>query len=439
MHSTQRKRLLLNALGLLIAISMCSQSLYAATTYNADSFNVPNEEYLSRLKLDKPFSNLSVGDVLNVTFENKQIRSFTLGSGTSNADESMSFIGIDDDGVKLLLTVAEDAVYGSVSGVGMNYSISTDPSMGMLLINQSHSGFPEVNLEHDAMIPPTKNAKRSGLEQMSAAQKQALDQVRSKTSGESTITMLFIYSAEFAQGFNSPLARINDLLNFTNQSMRDSDINLQFTLALAQQVNFDNSLTTGTVLSQVTNGTGAFSNVAALRNQVGADMVAVLSFADGFSSNGVAWVNGDNPNFAFSSTRLSPRCCNSVFAHELGHNLGSGHERASVNSAAAGPCSSFNFTGYSCGHGNSSRNWGTLMSRLNSNIVGNVFSNPLSSDCLGEPCGIPEGQAGAADNTRSFNISRLLIANFRDDPNPPSANGSAVLTPITNLLLESEE
>lgn len=438
MSLVQRKKpLLLNALGLLAAIFVCVQPLHAANTFDIDSSRVTSDAALSRLSIEMPLMALGNGDVVNLTLDDRQVRSFAISRKISNADDSISLGGMDKQGAKLLLTIAGDAVYGSVNGAGLNYSISTDPELGLLLINQAHASFPEVDLEHDALIPPNKNSKLSGMEQMSAAQKQVLNQVRSKTEGESTITMLFVYSAEFAEGFSSPIARINDLVNFTNQSMSDSGVNLQFTIARAQQLNFDNNLSTNATLTQVTNGQGAFSGVASLRDQVRADMVAVLSFADGFSSNGVAWVNGDDPNFAFSSTRLSPRCCNSVFAHELGHNLGSGHERASVNSNAGSPCSSFNFTGFSCGHGNASRNWGTIMSRLNSDIVGNVFSDPLSNDCLGEPCGIAEGQAGAADNVRSFNLSRLLIADFRRDPSSVSNPDTPVLVPVYDLLLDS--
>jgi hypothetical protein len=173
-------------------------------------------------------------------------------------------------------------------------------------------------------------------------------------------------------------------------------------------------------------------------------MVAVLSLSDTSSANGVAWVNDNSPDFAFSATRLSVRCCNSVFAHELGHSLGSGHESESVNASSDG-CNAFNFTGYSCGHGNASRKWGTIMSRLNSEIVGNVFSNPLSNDCLGEPCGIAQGQSGAADNTRSFNILRLLIENFRADvipgisnPAGPRNTEASGLRAIISLLLSNE-
>lgn len=144
-------------------------------------------------------------------------------------------------------------------------------------------------------MPPTRRKGIPAIEPITPAQKARLaglnqgeDGVVSKSDEHSTITMLIIYSAEFGQGFMSPTAKINDLLNFTNTSLSDSDVNFTFTLALAQQLNFDNNLSVGAVLDQVTNGTGAFPGVAALRDQVGADMVAVLSFTNSSSANRVA-------------------------------------------------------------------------------------------------------------------------------------------------------
>ena len=402
--------------------------------------------FMKQLSTDQRMSDIDVGDVLNLALDLELEYSFLVDNKVANGGNRFSIIATSIRGLKLLLSIDGNAVYGSVSGNGHNYTISTDHDFGMILIDQSHDDFPEIDFGHDALVPPTQNAKASGIEQMTVSEKQSFFDVRTRVADESIITMLFVYSPEFAQGFGSPEARINDLLNFTNQAMADSGVYLRFTLARAEEVDFDNSLSTGTTLTQVTNGQGAFAGVGALRDQVGADMVAVLSFANNFSANGVAWVNGSNPNFAFSSTRLSPQCCNSVFAHELGHNLGSGHERASVNSVASSPCS-FNLTGFSCGHGNADRNWGTLMSRLNSRNAGNVFSNPLSNNCLGEPCGIAEGSSEAADNTRSFNMSRFVVANFRDDPlgsdSPapagPTNNDNPFLTAIFSLLFDSSE
>lgn len=431
------------SVAIIVICSLFSHGLFAAN-YTAEVQGLNGKKIVQNLSFSKDNRRLLAGDTL--TFAVEPVLTFNVLSNTLNKDGSRSVTAKSDKGTRLLMSVDANnvAVYGSIVGADINYSISTDKKNGTVLIDQAHVEFPEVDLSNDAMVPPTMRSDEPGINQISAIQRTQLLNSQNQTSGQSNISILFLYSKEFGQGFASPTTRINDLLNYTNQALSDSDIGITFTVASALQVNFSNNLSTSQILTQVTNGTGAFDTVASLRNQVGADMVAVLSFASGFSANGVAWVNGDNPNFAFSSTRLSPGCCNSVFAHELGHNLGSGHERAAVNNPGD-PCDSFNFTGYSCGHGNAGRNWGTIMSRLNSDNAGNVFSNPLSSDCRGEPCGIPEGQVNSADNTRSFNMSRLLVANFREDPviSVPSPSGprntdAKNLPAIFSILLDED-
>lgn len=346
----------------------------------------------------------------------------------------------------LLLNLDGTTIYGSLSGNGTRYTISGNPTTGLQFANQNHPDFPVIDLSHDAMIPAGMSPKIPGIDQVPQHSLSKLNDAIAEQSegGRSIIRMLFVHSAEFGSGFSSPTARINQLVSFTNSSLQRSGIDIEFTVAHIEEIGFNNNLTTSTTLSQVTNAQGSFNGVPALRDQHGADMVAVLSFAEGFSSNGVAWVNGSNPDLAFSSTRLSPNCCDSVFAHELGHNLGSGHERSSVNPSGASPCTSFNFTGYSCGHGNIGNGWGTIMSRLNSGVVDDVFSNP-SLSCLGEPCGIAQGSSNSADNFASFNITRSLVAAFRSDPTtitpvpttPTDARSDTVLVgPLLILLLE---
>jgi hypothetical protein len=445
-----QSRQMLNAIICVFLVGFYSPNIFAATITSKVQ-QLENEPTIQTLELSRDVGNIDKGDIITISTSSPLV--FTVSEKVNSSDGTYSLSAQSLSGERLLMSGDRRASYGSISGKTVSYTIGTDAELGMILIDQRHQAFAEVDLSSDALVPPTRRKGIPGIDQITPAQKSRLerlglgeDGVASKINGKSTITMLIIYSSEFAQGFASPTARINDLLNFTNASLSDSDVDITFTLALAQQLNFNNSLSTGVVLDQVTFGTGAFSGVAALRDQVGADMVAVLSFSDNSSANGVAWVNGNSPDFAFSSIRLSTRCCNSVFAHELGHNLGSQHERASVNDIG-NLCNSNGFTEYSCGHGNASRNWGTIMSRLNSQIVGNVFSNPLSSDCLGEPCGIAEGQSGAADNTRSFNLARLLIENFREDPvvvppvQPPSGmsnTDASGLPVIINLLLDDD-
>ncbi len=354
----------------------------------------------------------------------------------------------NNEGDALTLSYTLEHAYGTLNVNEQRFYIKRGSANTLIFDRQTEENQPEIDLHNDMRVPPNKRADRPGIEQMSQQNQTKLAKLRSTQSkqGQSTIRMLFLYSPEFAAGFASANTRIAQLLNYTNSALERSGIDIEFELAHAREVAFDNDRTTSTLLDDVTFARSPFANVEALRDEFAADMVAVLSFNSGNSANGVAWVNGDDPDFAFSSTRLSPRCCDSVFAHELGHNLGSGHERETVNTQA-NPCSRFNFTGYSCGHGNQnnpSGSWGTMMSRLNSGRVDDVFSNP-ALDCLGEPCGISQGNTNSADNFASFNISRLLVADFRPDPDDPNAPSGprqpfdeSNLPPIIGLLLDEQ-
>lgn len=448
-------RFLFTRFSALIFVLCCLSSAHSlAANVSTKLVNVLNQPVMQSLEFGQDLRSLEADDTISLTLGDNLATTFVVTSNTMAKDGTAMLKATSTDGINLLLTSDKDATYGSIIGNGVKYTVSSDKELGTVLVNQNHAEFPEIDLGEDGITPPGMLPNVPGIAQMRPENKLALktQEFRSAqmSSSGSSIRMLILYSNEFANGFSSPTARINQLLQFTNQSMQGSGIDVEFTLGRAQVLNFNNDLTTSTILQQVQAGTGAFSGVASLRDQVGADMVAVLSFQPGFSANGVAYVNGMDDRFAFSSTRLSPGCCDSVFAHELGHNMGSGHERVSANPGASSPCNnSFTFTDYSCGHGDASGNngqgWGTIMSRLNSQVVNNVFSNPNLS-CLGEPCGIPEGQSNQADNVRSFNISRLLVANFRDDPPtppppPPPGNpssGTTIITPILGFLLDDD-
>jgi hypothetical protein len=306
-----------------------------------------------------------------------------------------------------IITFGVNATFANISSAEHSYSISLDENQNTLLINNALINL-EIDKSNDMVYPPDFEPMSHTRE---AVQTPSNKRTAKMNSGLSEVTLLFIYSNEFANGFTNPVTRINQMIAFTNDAYMRSGINIELKLAHARKINFNNSENIGTLLSQARLGTGSFSTVHSLRDQYYADMVAVLPFRSGGSIGGVAYVNGNSQSYAYSVSQFAPYGSDSLFAHEIGHNLGSGHERISANSSQPDPCGG-GYTGYACGHGNGSE--GTIMSYLNDRAWDFVFSNP-GLDCDGEPCGIAQGSPNAADNKTSFNITGPLIEVFRVD------------------------
>jgi hypothetical protein len=210
-----------------------------------------------------------------------------------------------------------------------------------------------------------------------------------------------------------------------NQAYVDSRMSVQLRAVGVKQVSYSDQTTNTTALNYLSNAVGAFANVVALRKQYGADLVTLIRpfYMKAQGRNcGVGYVGGyggsdiaADADYAYSVVSdgsdvmgTGYYCTDYTYAHELGHNMGSMHDRATVAASGGG-------TGaypYAFGYGISG-SFGTVMSYI-SPVTGK-FSNPNISTCGGnKPCGVPiSNLTNSADNARSINNTRTAVAAYQ--------------------------
>ena len=301
-----------------------------------------------------------------------------------------------------------------------------------------------------------------------------------KSNGHATVDILVLYTPDVAAGAGgNPQAMIQNFVDHANMSFMDGQIQGSLNLvgsslitgvnqALGPQQSWEDRV------QEVRTGSGPFEGVPALRNALGADLVALLVVA------GPEWLGGqwvapqacgmanlsgrvsgiDNPVLgsewgAFSVTDAWCSAADLTFTHEIGHNLGGMHG-GSFDLAVLGNTNTPDHevlaaTRHSVGH-NRDQTWQpfrTLMAsstvngsacsmqgcpRLNrwssptqSYFIGNWIPVPLGGPtglCLSPnaedllPCD-PANSPQFTDMTGSHQYAMPLIAQYRGAPFPP--------------------
>lgn len=199
-------------------------------------------------------------------------------------------------------------------------------------------------------------------------------------------------------------ATVQAAVDMANTAFIDSDMTARFDLvatALSSRADSGN-------MSADLNWLANDAATAALRNEVGADMVSLLVNSGG--ACGVGYVMR-NPSAGFESSafQVTARTCavgNLSFAHEHGHNMGFEHDPAN-GTTPANASYPWSFGHYVNG------SYRTVMS-YNSECTSGCtrvakFSNPDINHN-----GVPTGIAEERDNARSGDATAPIVANFRD-------------------------
>lgn len=372
------------------------------------SFNV---EQLKNVPLNSEVAlNLPDGRKLSVVHD----RAATSDNG------NYTFVGyIRDQGTdsRVVLTAGPDGnAYGTINLPSGEIRLeSSGGNQWLVDVQKSGISYPE---HMRPRIPPA-----SAMKAASAAGSSTFTPTVAAAAGDTSIDLMLVYSPGMVNrlgGTGAVKARLDNLVAVTNQAMIDSQVQINLRLVNTMQVNQDDNVSQGSLLSALQAGSGAFSGVRAARDQYGADLVQFVHKPTvGVGSCGIGYISiGRNNSYIadYGYSVIDDSCPTLVMGHELGHNLGNMHDHAADNNAVGG---AYN---YSYGYIVPGTNYGDIMSYAGTHYL--KYSNPRIGGCSGQACGASDW----ADTSRSMNDVRNIIAGYR--PTKVSGGGGGpVLNP----------
>ncbi len=347
----------------------------------------------------------------------------------------------------IILTYTGNHVSGKIESEGHKYLIKQIDNE-LSIVDTSQTEVHQTEFGDDARMTPQQHDDDTANENLLDAE--------SFNEGPGpadpvTINLLVLYSSGFADDYNSPsdtadegaLNRINDLVVRTNNAYLLSQINLTVNVVHRLRINYSDTASNSTTLDSLTAALTTppaepdpFANVQSLRETHEADLVVLLRHYQypQQANCGLAWVYNGAASFAETNAvavvsdgedlddpMTTYYCSEYSFAHELGHLMGSVHDRAHASFAG--------LYSYSYGYGFEG-NFGTIMSYFSPTV--GVFSNPDISECGSNgPCGIAAGSPGEANNALSIRNAKAAVALFRGDSTvvtPPLSN--CATTPV---------
>ena len=300
-----------------------------------------------------------------------------------------------------LFFIKNNTISGRVLLNGVQYTLTSTGFDNVYKVENSKNKKHPIQ-QKDFLIPSTNSSEPE--------QELLMDYAVPNGSGNTTIDILMLYTHGMAVKHPGDAldTYLNMLVELTNQAYEDSNINLTLNIVAKKEINYPDDTDLNQALTDLRLGLGVFSNVSALRDQVGADLVTlvrVFSYdKDKYCGLGYLLqnMNSASQGYAYSVIQTGQAangwyCNDYTLAHELGHNMGCEHDQENAQGSGIFP--------YSYGYGISG-SFGTIMSYISPEI--GYFSNPNIS-YNGHVLGIPD----QADNARTIRQTKDFVASYR--------------------------
>ena len=412
-----------------------------------------------RAGLSEDHALRAVGGVLQITTPAGERLQFQYERHVEHPSGDWTWIGRMKQGAvadEVILTFGEKAAFGTISQPGKAPLKLTMNGGVSWLIEVDRARIADIDnpatrpRNPDFLVPP-KLKMGSGASAASApTPAPSITSLGAQAAAATVVDVLLGYTNGFAAaqgGQSQAVTRLNNMVEITNQAYANSQLDARIRLVHAMQVSYSDNTSNDGALEALTGFRApstrttpdpAFAALRTARDQYGADLVSLVRDFNTPENDGcgIAWligggqtgIGGSDEYFGYSvvsdgrdvgSDGKTYFCREETLAHELGHNMGSQHDRVS---ATVDGSLKYGIYPYSFGHkaAEAAENLYTVMAYGDSGQTPyRVFSNPRTNFCGGMACGIE----AEADNARSLSQTMPLISTFRSTvvplPVPP--------------------
>ncbi len=404
------------------------------------------------------------GDEVQLTLPNGVTHDYIFELAQRHGGDVASWVGRHKELGKehrVIITNGPGGSYGILSTPGREYRLVPGGARDYLVdMTEEQARLPAIDLGTDFLFPPPRPKGLRDEEPVNLPETTiAIPGVNTVGIGKVTpspqhiVDLMIVYTNGLAANLGPNLAtRLNFLVTRANTAYADSEVAITLRLVNTTMVTYSDATSDLAALNAISPlsgsfNAGTFGSIESIRNSAGADLVALLRNGSNFGGSGIAWVGSSAPSapYMYSVTTGCVAGCESVFIHEVGHNMGNMHDRHTASWQEGGtptpPQGAFPYSyGYAfCLSGsltcnptvpggcasqpecspNSVSNFSDIMAYFHASTERIYkFSNPAincstTGDATPRPCGVSEVSASSANTALSMNNNRVALSSLK--------------------------